>query len=658
MASMHAHAGTVALTGQAVQLQDHAQIFVDASNTMTLADIRSDAVDRQFQPFYTAPGEYGGVTVWLKFSVKQVIAQPKEWWLEVRPASIEHLTLYQPMADGTVHMAVSGSRAPYTTRVANYRYPFFKVSLADDNVHTVYIKIVSDLYGAKRIVMWEPSAFVGDAADSIFVWGLYLGIFSLLFVASIWFERAIGDGVYRAFGLYVFSCLLMTVSSTGLMIQYQHWLPLSPGVIPFVPWTVLFSVFCCVNFFFHFIGMHVIKPRFTYVYLTSLKVFCTVTGLLLLVPECAAFVGSMGGAVIVFIIAPATVITLWRPASNSSIEVRNAFFLTGLLLAVSIVFQYFFQRGNFATLGAGDYVTSWTSLAFALVIYYSISKRYQAMRVAKEAAQRDIIDMMRHSEQELDKQVQEKKRELLAAMTTVSRALSQERAAYEEQKNFIMRVSTELHAPLDVIDSTTQNMVRQAYDMSPKMHMRLEKIQQSTNRLSSLLKDYLASNRLNILSRIANSQILSLPDLLNDAIVAAKPLAERHVFTIDTVNMPHYVYADADLLRLVLRTLVDNAVKYTAPGTVITLTAYMTGSGWHIDVADNGEGIAPDEKPFVFDRYFRGRTAVKRTGTGLGLSLARRLIEMQGGTLTLQEDVAIGCVFRIFLPNADMPVVP
>lgn len=649
------HAAPVLLDHPSNPLHGDVQFFVDPTNTMTLEDIRSDAVDQQFQPLDAAPAEYAGLSVWLKFSVQQLSDIPKEWWLELRPANIEYLTLYQPLADGSVITSVTGRKSPINTRVVNYRYPFFKVDLVDDKAQTLYIKVQSELYGIRHVVMWEPAAFVGGASGAIFLWGLYLGIFSLLFVASLWFERAVGDGVYHAFGLYALSCLLMTLSSTGLTVQYQRWIPLPPGAVPFVAWSILFGVFCCVNFFFRFVGMHAIKPRFTRVYLASLKVFGVASALLLLlpVPELAYFVRWVMAIVIIFIVAPVTVVTLWRPALNSSSEVRHAFFLTGLLLAASVIFQYALHRGYFPTLGSGDYVTSATSLMFALVIYYSISKRYQAMRVAKEILQRDIIEMMRHSEQELDKQVQEKKRELLEAMTTVSRALSQERAAYEEQKHFIERVSTELHAPLDIIDATTKNMVQQACEISPKMHMRLEKIQLSTNRLSSLLKDYLASNRLNILSRVVNRRILSLPDLLNDAIVAARPLAERHIFSVDTKEMPQFVYADPDLLRLVLRTLVDNAVKYTPAGTAITLHADTTAHGWHIDVADNGVGIPPEEKLFVFDRYFRGRMAAKRTGTGLGLPLARRLVEMQGGRLTLLDGLGSGCVFRIYLPHPD-----
>lgn len=633
------------------ELHEQAQFFIDTTRSMTLDDVRAPATDQLFQPFGKGDLTYGGVTIWVKIRFKQTVDIPKVWWLEVRPVSLEYVTLYQVHKDGSVTQQETGRRVQPDPQVTGYHAPFLSLTTDGGGVQTLYLKVNPELYGISRIVMGEPAAFVAYSTASMLPWGICIGIFALLFVASMWFEKAVGDGVYRAFGLYALSSLLFTVTTAGIFFQYQTWLPLPAGTIPFVSWSALFGMFAYVNFFFRFVGMHTLKPRFTRYYLRSLKYFCFTIGVLLLIPEWSTLLRSILALTMVWVITPTTILSLWGPACRGSREVRAIFFFSAVLLISSLVYQYFAYRGEWRTPDLLIYAETFTILTLSLVIYYAISKRYQMMRQAKESAQKDMFEMMRHSERELDKQVQEKKRELLAAMTTVSRALSQERAAYEEQKNFIERVSEGLHTPLDIIDATTNDLAKEKDNMSPKMQMRLEKIKQSTSRLSALVKDYLVNNRLNAISRVVNASPLILHDVLNDAITAARPLAEHHVFVIDNTSMPYQIYADADLLRLVLRTLVDNAVKYTAPGTTITLRSQTVDNGWWIDVEDNGSGIDSDERPMVFDRYFRGRSASQRTGTGLGLPLAKRLMEMQGGTLTLLEVDHGGSIFRVFLPK-------
>ena len=82
------------------------------------------------------------------------------------------------------------------------------------------------------------------------------------------------------------------------------------------------------------------------------------------------------------------------------------------------------------------------------------------------------------------------------------------------------------------------------------------------------------------------------------------------------------------------------------------MRAEPVSDGWHIDVADNGPGIAADEREKIFSRYYRGRISGSQAGTGLGLTLARHLIERHGGTLELLDNPQGGSTFRIFLPSA------
>jgi signal transduction histidine kinase len=112
--------------------------------------------------------------------------------------------------------------------------------------------------------------------------------------------------------------------------------------------------------------------------------------------------------------------------------------------------------------------------------------------------------------------------------------------------------------------------------------------------------------------------------------------------------------ADPVLLRRVLDNLLDNAGKYSEPGTTVRLRARPLGQGLIFEVADEGIGIDAKDMPHLFTPFFRGDRSRARTtgGVGLGLALARRIVIAHGGTLTLESQAGVGTTVRVTLPAA------
>jgi len=110
---------------------------------------------------------------------------------------------------------------------------------------------------------------------------------------------------------------------------------------------------------------------------------------------------------------------------------------------------------------------------------------------------------------------------------------------------------------------------------------------------------------------------------------------------------------DPHRMRQVLGNLIDNAIRHTRPGGNIELAAQVNASGVTFRVSDDGEGIAPEDLPHVFDRFYRADPARRRSdsGSGLGLSISRRLVEMHGGTITVKSAPGQGTTFTITLPQ-------
>jgi signal transduction histidine kinase len=111
------------------------------------------------------------------------------------------------------------------------------------------------------------------------------------------------------------------------------------------------------------------------------------------------------------------------------------------------------------------------------------------------------------------------------------------------------------------------------------------------------------------------------------------------------------VLADPRRVDQIVTNLVENASKYASEGTPIRITVAAADGGVALSVHDEGPGIASEELPRLFDRYFQTRRArAKRRGLGLGLFIAKGLVEAHGGTITVESVPGEGSTFRIWLP--------
>lgn len=648
LCSSYVLAEPIALDQERIDISSRIESLIDPDGKLTLTDVMQPDMAQKFETRPEVLQKIGrNNTAWLKATLQPDSAQPQEWWLELQmPAATEQMAYYYPK---DVEFYTDGERV-VPLRATDYRNPLYKIVINDGQPRTFYMKVHTGQIMAKDLVLWEPSAYARATAKEEFIWGIRTGICILLILTALWFERAIRDGVYLYFALYVICVVIMNLPATSSVraafgadymreLNYMRFFGLVAGMVT------------SVEFLFRFVGMRELRPRLSMIYLWTLRGYALLIVGIAVTSRFETAINLLSFA-ITFLTGPLALLILVKHVLRSNIEVRLPFFIACSTFVVAIMLQFLAIRG-YVRNDFLNYSTATSSVLVFLTVFYAITKRYQRMREANENAQSRIIEMVRSSERELEKQVAERTQALLVAMEEVEKALAQERAAHEEQQQFIAMVSHELRTPLAVIDAAAQNMTREGEQGSAKAPLRLEKIHRATERLSSLFTHYLSSERLKMFGQGVQATDTTLHLLLEDAVNMAKPFTDNHKLLIDSERVKKPVRADADILRLVISTLLNNAVKYTPSGSTVVLRAEPVASGWHIDVTDNGPGIAADEREKIFNRYYRGRVTGSKTGTGLGLTLARHLIERHGGTLELLDSANGGSTFRIFLPADD-----
>jgi two-component system, OmpR family, sensor histidine kinase BaeS len=146
-------------------------------------------------------------------------------------------------------------------------------------------------------------------------------------------------------------------------------------------------------------------------------------------------------------------------------------------------------------------------------------------------------------------------------------------------------------------------------------------------------------------------------ELLERAAAAHRVQAAQQGVTLTVAASPSLprVTVDPERMQQVLGNLVSNALRYTPTGGTIALRAALVDGQVTLHVQDSGSGIEPDDLPFIFERFYRGDRARSQTGeSGLGLPIARSLVEMHQGTITVASSSEQGTTFTISLPAASL----
>jgi two-component system sensor histidine kinase BaeS len=178
-------------------------------------------------------------------------------------------------------------------------------------------------------------------------------------------------------------------------------------------------------------------------------------------------------------------------------------------------------------------------------------------------------------------------------------------------------------------------------------------LKQQTQRLSQLVEDILDLSRLEIASHDVLLGPVDLAAVIDQIVTAHQPRAEASGLTLTFAAADHLPTVRGDIHQLiqVMTNLVVNALNYTPQGWVrVTMTAQ--GERVYLCVADSGLGIAPEDLPHIFERFYRGRQARQRDipGTGLGLAIVKEIVELHHGSITVDSQVNEGTTFRVDLP--------
>lgn len=233
----------------------------------------------------------------------------------------------------------------------------------------------------------------------------------------------------------------------------------------------------------------------------------------------------------------------------------------------------------------------------------------------------------------------------------VVRDLSARRELAQQQKKFASMLSHEFRTPLSTIDGAVQRLEMTGAHHDEGTRKRYRKIQTAVDRMLVMLDEYLSPERMASIGRERQPDEIDPTALVQS--IAENARQRRPRISVQTADLPQWVRCDPAGMRLCLEILIDNAIKYTNNDIPIELVGRIaTKGGIEFLVRDHGAGIPETELPHVFEKAYRGSNATGVEGSGLGLYMARAIVDVHGGTVTARNVSESGTEFRIWLPVA------
>jgi signal transduction histidine kinase len=254
----------------------------------------------------------------------------------------------------------------------------------------------------------------------------------------------------------------------------------------------------------------------------------------------------------------------------------------------------------------------------------------------------------------LEQEVQERTRELAGALGKLDEKTRELEKASDHKSEFLADMSHELRTPLNAISGFSQVLRKQLLgEINEKQAEYLDDILASARHLLSLIDDVLD------LAKVEAGQIelevtpFSLREALERGAVIVRERATREDVRVSLSSDPgvDMIMGDERRIRQVVFNLLSNAVKFAPAGSTVDVTAARIDGEVRVSVSDSGPGIAPEDQARIFEEFQQAAAGKEqREGTGLGLTLSRRLVELHGGHIWVDSEVGKGSTFVFTLP--------
>lgn len=292
--------------------------------------------------------------------------------------------------------------------------------------------------------------------------------------------------------------------------------------------------------------------------------------------------------------------------------------------------------------------------------YYEADGERQIVSFVNDITERKRAeDDLRKLTEELETKVTERTRELSDALLELGHTNEVIRAMLEKEKElnelksrFVSMASHEFRTPLGGI-MTSASLIEKypTTEDEPKRHKHIQNIKKSVKNLTGILNDFLSLDKLDQGKFSASPTAFDFIAFIQEIVEEIRETSDkRHTFALVHSVPELQIFQDKEMIRNVVINLISNAIKYSPEKGTIRVEARVTGDNLVLTISDEGMGIPLADQKHLFERFFRAKNVTNLQGTGLGLNIVKRYLDMLGGDISFKSVENQGTSFYVSIP--------
>lgn len=587
---------------------------VDPMAELVAADIIDSDVTAWDQSRKQAFG-YTEDVHWFRLNLVRPAGTADEWVLELGRPFLDDLRVF--ISDGNkIEEHRLGDHIPVAQRPLPSRMMVLPLKLPAERVVTILIRTQTTSATALTATLSRPLAFAGRESRESLLYGTFYGIYIVVILFHLSIGGWIGDRVHLIYAVFAISQMFsyLFINGYGQILLDQNWPYLSDLVINATNFT---SCSLAVWLWIEILGMKRNYPRLFRLYraISALFLAALVVGWSRFYTDVAPWAffliaslsfASLGLAIDQLRRKP-THRTLWFFTPGFSVVCLA---LSTHVAALLGLIPLYLLPENLHQIGAIAHL----SLLSAGLIY-----RIREINLERSSAREDAISAS---------------------------------ARADGQRSLVAMLSHEFRTPLAMIHSAAQMIRFRETAMATGSQERLERIEGTARRLSALIDVFLASDALDQGKIVLTPRQGEMSVLVERVLTQFGDQARR----IEVAPFPPITLtADHDLLGVALRNCLANALNYSPPHSLVWLYLKETDGTVSICVEDEGPGIPADELEYLGTPYYRGRHGSGRSGSGLGISMIRTIIQAHGGAMAVESALGAGTKITLSLRDLNAP---
>ncbi|MCM3610510.1 ATP-binding protein [Planococcus sp. MERTA32b] len=616
--------GAVVLSGSADKIHvDHSVFSLkDPGNAYSIEEVAKPPLQWSFMPNDDGIFNKGFTdsSYWIQFNI--VNRSPNDdWLLELPVPTLEQATLYSPSEDGSFAANEIGREVPLDEREYYHRNLIFNLDFAGQEEATFFLRVVSDGPLQLPLTIWEQEAFENQTRGTTALVGLLGGIgivLSIYYLSQFIRHR---QRVYLYFMVFALSVSYGLSAMAGLTLSYiwpeYFWMD-GKLVYASIGITSIFTLLYTESFLDtrrHFPASRNIIKGLVWMngaLITALFFFENIIRMIM--PW-----SLLASAVLMLAISAAS----WNKGIKYAryYTAGSVLFLVGTGTAVLQMFgisPLSFEAKNSVYLSIGVSVF----LAALSLSDKEAAKINDKIKREKKAVERQRLAM------ESLKHANERKDELLAITSHGLR--------------------TPLYGMIGIAETLQESNTGR---ISPAVHQQLGAIAENGKKLARMINSILDFSKLKQNSLDIHVEPVKIHKLTENVLEICKPLVKNdEVRLYETVphNLPEAI-ADPDRFQQILYNLVENAINHTKSGEIV-ISAKKSGKQILVSVRDTGKGIEQEKLQTLFEAFHKTEENTDKRGTGIGLNITKRLVELHGGWLKVESAAGSGSTFSFTLP--------